>query len=74
MSKRKFPMGQLVATLAVIELMQKEGIKLEELFALHVSGNWGSAVRLRVQTMSLPLSAVVGWCRSTRRPVGASGS
>lgn len=42
MSKRKFPMGQLVATLAVIELMQKEGIKLEELFALHVSGNWGS--------------------------------
>ena len=42
MLKRKFPMGQLVATLAVIELMQKEGIKLEELFALHVSGNWGS--------------------------------
>lgn len=41
MSKRKFPMGQLVATLAVIELMRKESISLEELFALHVAGNWG---------------------------------
>ena len=27
MSKRKFPMGQLVATLAVIELMRKESIR-----------------------------------------------
>lgn len=41
MSKRKFPMGQLVATLAVLELMRKENVNLEELFARHVAGDWG---------------------------------